>query len=95
MPARNAYQCTQCDTIHDFIGEPMGPCLCGGTWRLIFNEVPQIRTEHAATVDEVIRRNNALMAEKHEEAMSPGTEQYQEIQDLRYGIHDHIPDAHG
>lgn len=92
MPARNSYQCNQCDAIFDFIGEPMGPCRCGGSWRLVFTEVPQIRTQHAATVDEVIRRNNALMAEKEEEAMSPGTEQYQELLDLRNEVLEHIPD---
>jgi hypothetical protein len=93
MLPRHTYVCSYCSTKEEFIGNPDHPCYCGnGQWALVFDSAPQIRTQHASTVDEAIRRNARLMSDKEEEACSPGTEQYNELEAVRHEIKEHITD---
>jgi len=84
MPARNDYKCDYCGTIKEFIGEPDTRCWCGaGGWQLVFTETPQIRTEHASTVEYVIDENRKRMDEVHEEDAATGSPFQRHMDELR------------
>lgn len=57
--------------IQEFYGPPDHACVCGGSWRMVFTEFPQMRTQHASVVDEVMRNNQRIQDRIIEEDSEP------------------------
>ena len=71
---RHDYCCNDCGMLQEFYGPPDRPCTCGGSWRMVFTEFPQMRTTHASVVDEVMRNNAKIQDRVIEEDSEPTSE---------------------
>lgn len=87
MAPRNDYICTKCDRLIESYGQPDKQCNCGGTWKLVFNEPPQIRPQHASCVEHVIAHNKKRMQEHYEEDMSASSEYQSNLRGSSHSLH--------
>jgi len=65
------FKCGSCGHVQEFRFQPDDVCaVCGsGDWKRVFT-APQLITQHASTVDHVIKRNRNKMAQVYEEDSS-------------------------
>lgn len=91
MNARHDFLCLNCSQITEFIGEPDCVCHhCGNTsWQLVFTEVPQIRTEHASTIDYLIEQNNKIGDQIDEEDSNPSSPIARDMREAMFNTRGH------